>query len=585
MNITTINNQRIKQLGLLFAAALVIIILRLFYLQIIQHGVYTDIARAEQQKQLTLPASRGELYALDNGEPVKIAMNETVYTVFADPETVDRDELGEIISSLNEIAGAETVDEVRDKLTKENSRYQVVARDITRTQAQLLKDKKYAGIGFIEGSRRTYPEGRLAAQTLGFVNAEGKGQYGIEQYFNERLNGVDGELRTVTDVRNVPLTIGSDNLRREPVDGENLVLTIDRNVQSYAEEALQKGLERAGASDGSVVVMNPNNGDILAMANYPTYNPNEYFKVQDAAQFTNSVVSVPYEPASVIKSFIFAAAIDQGKITPSSTFYNSDSVKIDDATIRNAYTGITGTRTMQEAYDWSLNTGSVYAAQQLGGGQLNRPARDIMYQYYHDRFKMGQLTGIEVAGEAAGSIISPEEEQGNAVRYSNMTFGQGMDVTMLQVASGYSSIINGGTYQRPHIVKGVIDADGDYSGRAAEGVGERVVSNDTSRAMREMSAVGRGNLMGGTNGDKTGYTIGGKTGTSQVVENNRYIFSETIGTYLGFGGATKPEYVIMVRVAAPGKKMEGGAHASPIFTEISNWMIDYLRLHPKQGDQ
>ncbi len=574
---------RITWLGLVLTGLFGVIIIRLFFMQIVQYGYYTDKAKESQEKEITLPARRGEIYLQDgSGAPTKVALNEAIYTVYADPSIIEDNDRGVIIQALKEIAGAEMAKNAPERIAKKESKYQVLATGISRTQAEKIKSRNFVGVGFVPSQRRVYPEGELGAQLLGFVNMEGKAQYGVEQGLNDQLAGKDGVLRTVTDVRQVPLSIGKDNMRREPVNGKNIVLTVDRNIQAYAEEALEKGLRNAGATNGSVLVMDPKTSEVKAMANYPTYDPNRYYAVKDGSAFSDYAVSTPYEPASVIKSFIFAAAIDQGKITPQTTYHNAGSVQVADALIKNAYQGGIGTRTIQEAFNWSLNTGSVFAARQLGGGQLNRQARDIMYDYYHQRFHFGELTGIEVAGESKGRVVSPSEEQGNAVRYSNMTFGQGMNVTMIQVATAYNALINGGKYRAPTIVAGEMNDTEDFTPSGRERPTEQVISEHTSEVARQMAVTGRQNLPEGLKKDKKGYTIGGKTGTSQVVEGNHYVFSETVGTYLGFGGAETPEYVIMVRVAAPGKKMEGGLHASPIFTDISNWLLDYKKIYPKK---
>jgi cell division protein FtsI/penicillin-binding protein 2 len=566
----------------ILAAALIgvvaIFVIRLFYLQVIMHDEFAALANDAQVKPFKIPAKRGEIYALDGSTPAKIVLNQAVYTVFADPQSVDKDETGKIKDVMQKIAGGNLRSGIDDMLKAPNSRYQILAKGLSRTQADLIKKEGLAGIGFQEETQRVYPEGQLAAQTLGFVNGEGVGQYGIEEKLDDRLSGTDGLLKTVTDVSNVPLTIGDRNIKKPAKDGDNIVLSIDRNVQSYAEGALLKGLEKAGATKGSVMVMDPQTGKVMAMANYPTYNPAEFNKVQDGAAFNNGTVSTPYEPASVIKTFTMAAGIDQGIMSADTTFTNTDSVRIEDRVINNALKGHTGTLTMQQALNWSLNTGTVAMAQRMGGGSITREARDTLYQYYHDRFGLGELTGIEVSGEARGNVISPTEQEGNAVRYANMTFGQGLDVTMAQVSAGFCSIINGGHYYKPTVISGLVRPDGSFM-QYQIGAPRTTVKESTSAQMRDMTVAARKSFF--INQDKPGYTIGGKTGTSETLINGLYVKNQTIGTYLGFGGDDTPRYVIMVQVSADGKNLEGGLHAGPIFTDISNWMIDYLKLQPK----
>lgn len=559
-------------------AIILVFIGRLFYLQVIRHDHYVTLASNEQLKSLTIPAKRGMIYAMDGDSPVPMVMNRAVYTVFADPQIVTDE--AEVIEAVQEIAGGNVRPGLSEMLADKDSRYKIIATKLTWTQADKLKAKRLAGIGFQEESQRDYPEGGLAGQILGFVNSEGVGSYGVESALNERLKGEAGRLQTVTDVRDVPLTIGDKNINIPAKDGDDIVLSIDRNIQSHTEEALKKGLEKAGATNGSVIVMDPSNGRVMAMANYPSYKPAEYGKVTDAAWFNNAVISSPYEPASVIKTFTLAVGIDKGVITPSSTYYNTDSIRVEDVTIRNAFQGLTGKLTMQDVLNNSLNTGTVTVAQRLGdGSHITRKARDIMYDYFYNRFGLGQSTGIELANESAGMVISPKELEGNAVRYSNMTFGQGLNVTMVQVTAAFSSVINGGEYYQPSIIAGQI-IDGSLEPEDSTAL-RQTISSSTSSQMRKMLKEARGSVSYMRDADKKGYTIGGKTGTAETLRNGRYIKSETVGTYLGYGGADTPEYVIMVQVSAPNRNLEGGIHASPIFTDISNWLIDYLRIPPK----
>ena len=563
--------------GLIFAIMAVFVV-RLFYLQIIQNDYYKDLANKEQVKRLTIPAKRGLIYALNGDKPVQLVMNETVYTVFADPKTTSDD--NKIIEVIRRIAGGNAKSNLSDLLSKKDSRYQVLATKVTRAQADMIRAEGLKGVGFQENSRRVYPEGSLAAQVLGFVDFNNVGQYGVEGELNDRLTGTDGLLQSVTDISDVPLSIGNRNINVPAVNGDNLVLSIDRNVQSYAEQALAAGLKRTGATKGSALVMDPQTGRVMAMANLPSYNPGELDKVDDVAVFNNDIISQPYEPGSVMKTMTISTGIDKGVITPQSTYVNTDYIKVDDRVIENATKGQTGTITIQHAINWSLNTGMVTVAQRLGGGTtITRGARDIMYDYYYNKFGMGQLTGIELTGEAKGEIIPPTDPEGNAVRYSNMSFGQGMDLTMIQVASAFSSIINGGNYYKPTVLAGTLDASGKYNENTPTAV-RRTISKSTSDQVKEVLRVARNSSFSSV--DKPGYMVGGKTGTSQVIINGQYSADESVGSYIGYGGTDAARYVIMIQVSGKNKILQGARDAMPIFTDISNWMLGYLRLQPKE---
>jgi cell division protein FtsI/penicillin-binding protein 2 len=581
---------RARTLAILTLVIMAVFIVRLFYLQIIRHDYYVAQANREQLKQLIIPAKRGEIYAMDAGTPVPLVLNQAVYTVFADPKIVNEPQ--EMLDTVRRVAGGNTRPNLDKLLANKDSRYQILATKVTRKQAELMKKENLRGLGFQEESQRVYPEGQLGAQVLGFVNGEGKGQYGIEGAMNAHLTGKDGLLQSVTDISNVPLTIGNKNINILPQNGENVVMTLDRNIQAYTEQALGRGMQsiksRLQTSEdpkGSVLVMDPQTGKVLAMANLPTYNPSDYGKVQDAAAFNNETISAPYEPGSDIKTLTMTTGVDKGVVGPASTYNNTDYITVDDATITNATKGQTGNITLQHALNYSLNTGFVTVAERLGDGRhITLDARNTMYDYFHNKLRLGQLTDIELANEQAGTIIPPSDPQGNAVRYSNMAFGQGLDVTMLQVGAAFGSVINGGLYHTPSIVAGSMSDDGDtFTPAKPKPSISGVVKPSTSDTMRKMIHDARSAFYAGK--DKAGYYIGGKTGTSQTIEGGHYVDNQTVGTYLGFGGdsgsAGGPKYVIMVQVSGKNMNLQGGLDAMPIFTDISNWLLSYMKLQPK----
>lgn len=577
MKLDLLKGSRSRILAGLLIIITAVFIGRLFYLQVIQHEHYKALADAEQIKPLTIPAKRGLIYAMDGDTPVPLVLNETVYTLFADPSVVDDPD--KVVEVVRRIAGGNTRSTIKELLERTDTRYQILATKLTRAQADKIKEESLSGIGFQANSQRVYPEGSLASQVLGFVDADGNGQYGIEGKLNEQLKGKDGLLKSVTDVNDVPLTIGDRNISEPAINGVNQVLTIDRNIQAKAQQALKDGLKRTGATNASMIVIDPQTGRVMAMANLPDYNPAKFNTVTNAARFNNNIISNPYEPGSDIKTFTMAVGVDKGVVKASDTFINTDSIRVEDRIITNAYKGITGEITFQTALNWSLNTGFVTVAQRLGDGKsITTGARQTIYDYFYKRFGLGQLTGVELTNEQKGIVISPQEQEGNAVRYSNMVFGQGMDVTMIQVAAAFSSIINGGNYYKPTVLAGTLD-DGIFTqNEIAEPT--TTLKKTTSDHIRQMTLTARQSSFPGI--DKAGYQVGGKTGTSQVVENGVYSKTDTIGTYLGFGGGKTPRYVIMVEVSGKGKAFAGAQDAMPIFTEMSNWLLDYLKVQPQE---
>lgn len=556
-----------------------ILVIQLFYLQVIRHDYYTAEAKDIQVQPLVIKPERGQIYARDGGEgTAPLVLNERVYTVFVDPAEVK--DVSRTAEKLRPIIGGNVSGDLTQLLKDDSKklRYRIVARGVTRAQADLISKEQLPGIGLQQTSRRIYPEGNLAAQILGFVDQDGKGQYGVEGALNERLTGKAGLLQTVTDVRRIPLTIGNEDIERPAVNGDDIVLSIDLTTQLKAEDILKAGLEKVKATTGSILIMNPNNGQVIAMASYPTFDPATYGSVEDYTVFQNPIVSAPYENGSVVKTMVIGAGLDSGAITTNSTFRDTTGcTKVEDRSICNIPEDpILERATMQDILTYSLNTGTVYVLRQMGGGEINKKARDTMYRYYHDQFRFGQLTGIEQDGESGGIIISPNELEGNAVRYSNMVFGQGMNQTMIQTSSAFSALINGGTFYQPHVVAGVTYDNGSFAPKQPEVLKTNVVNPSVSTTVRDMTVQGR-KLAGFAKHDKAGYMIGGKTGSSQTIDKKTGKYTEdTIGSYLGFGGVNKPEYVIMVRVddsKLPGN--HGSAAAAPIFNDMNSWMVDH----------
>ena len=581
LNINLTQYRKSEILAALTIGFVAVIVLNLFYIQIIRHEYYKQQAYDEQVAKFVLPAKRGQIYARDGTSVIPLVLNEPVYTVYADPQQVkDKQKL---IDSMNAIAGGNMVKDYSDGLSNKKLRYVVLARGLMHEQAELLKKKDIPGIGLTASDRRVYPEGSLAAQLLGYVNDEGKGQYGAEEALNSRLKGSDGKLQAVTDVRRIPLTVSERDISIPARDGDNLVLSVDRNIQSYAEKALKTGLDKVKATKGSVVIMNPNTGQVMAMANYPTYDPSKYNEVEDYSVFQNNIVSEPYEAGSVIKTLSMGAGLDSGAVNVNTTFNNRGYVQVDDRKISNVEEDpISANATMTDVLHYSLNTGVVHILQQMGGGKVNLQARNTFYDYFHNHYRFGQKTGIEQAGESKGIIIAPTEEQGNNVRYANMAFGQGMDVTMMQTAAAFSASINGGVFYKPTIVAGSTKDGNTISAAQPKILKSGVLKANTSKDLRDM--IVRGRQLGALGGkDRPGFVVGGKTGTSQIIDTKtgEYTDANSIGSYLGFGGNQTPQYVIMVQVKdSKAAGYAGTTAAGPIFGDISNWLIDYMKITP-----
>ena len=575
--------QRIYWLGILVGFVFVVFTLRLFYIQVIRYSHYEAIAQNNQITKRTIFPERGVIYARDGDSNITpLVMNEPAYTVFADPHEIkDTEKVKEV---MYKVAGGEVLSSSLSLLNDKSKRYVVLARQVSRTQAQMIQKEELYGVGVQQGSRRYYPEGQLGAQMLGFVNNDGKGNYGIEGALDERLAGQTGLLQSVSDVRRIPLTIGDGAVEVPAVDGDDLVLSIDRNIQFELEQKLKAHFDSVKPENISAVIMNPNNGQVVAMANYPTYDPSRYNLVTDYSLFQNRVTDNAYEQGSVIKVMTVAAGLDSGSITPNSTSPNPNGcTRVEGETICNVLRNVPSAPTTQQLLTYSLNTGAVDVARKMGGGSINRSSRDKLYMYFNDRFHMAGLTGVEQAGEAAGSIISPDKQEGNAVRYANMTFGQGMTNTMIQSAAAFSAIINGGTYYKPTLVYGTKKADNSVDLQAPVVIEQNAISPEYSAQMRDMVWHSRYDN-NGKSADPAGYRVGGKTGTGETIDprTGKYTIDRTIGSYLGYvGGKSGPEYVIMIRVDnAQGGTFGGSNDANALHGELARWLITHKGIVP-----
>ncbi len=576
------SRNQVLQVGLLLVMA--VIVARLFQIQILDHEEWVAKAAAQQTLQNVLLAKRGEIYMMDGEEPVAVVMNAVVYTVIVDPMIADEEKAR---TELAEILGEKRTAEWDDVFADKTRRYYIVGKNVERKAAEKIAEADFTGVWLQANTKRVYPEGELAATVLGFVNADGDGQYGIEGAMDEELAGTDGLLRTVKDINNVALSIGKDNIKTPAQDGDDIVLTIDKNMQYNVEKILAQKTKDLGFKNISAVVLDPNNGKVMAMANVPGYNPGDYGNVEGAEVYINHVVEDPYEPASVCKVFTFATGLEYGVMTPEKMFYNENVTYVDGWPIKNSTqkAELVGMVDMQTTLNWSLNTGSTQVLRWLGGSEteITEQGRQRLYEYYHNHFGLGVRTGIELY-ENPGVVYEPNAEiYGIDSTYANMTFGQNMQVTMMSVAAAFASIVNGGEYYTPTLVAGKL-VNGKLVEAEERAPVRRTVTEETSATMREMLYNTRWSMR--NNGtDPAGYYVGGKTGTAQAIKNGEYSFDETIATYVGFGGTEgeKPAYVIMVRVWEEGKIAGGEAQGLPVFNELKGFVQDYLKLRPREG--
>ncbi|MBQ9018195.1 penicillin-binding protein 2 [Candidatus Saccharibacteria bacterium] len=570
--------RRIKILKFLTAAFLGIILTRLFFIQIVEHDAWVMKANDQHTMLETITARRGEIYMLDGTEPVAVVMNQTTYQVIIDPAVTPKDD---IKRTLETYAPTNITANIDDIYNIDGLRYYIVAKNVPYSAATKIAEAGISSVWLKEGNSRVYPEGEMGSTLLGFVNADGLGQYGVEGSLNHLLSGKDGLLKTISDVNNIALSIGKDNIKIPAEDGKNIVLTVDRGVEKGVEERIAAELDKSAATNAAVLVMRPSTGEVVAMTSMPGYDPANYGNVKDASVYLNQTTEIPYEPASICKNFAYSAAINEGKMTPDTTYFNEHYVYVDGWKIENAMqnANLYGTLTMRDALFWSLNSGSIQALKFLGDDpdNINQKGRELLFDYYYNKFQLGHPTGIELI-EAEGFIPDPNEGWGRDSTYANMTFGQNLGITMIQTARAFSAVVNGGYLYTPTIVKGTLESDGSIASLSERQAPAQILTGDTSQIMRSMLINNRN-----YKGDPAGYDIGGKSGTAQVVRNGAYddTFAELVGSYMGFiapaGGM--PEYVVMVKMWGEGQSV-GSGDAMDLFDSISTFLIDYLKIKP-----
>ncbi len=577
--------KRVRIIYTLVAVVIGVFLVRGFYLQVIRHDYYRKAAQADQLKEYEIPATRGLIEAHSGDAVVPIVLNQKLYTVFADPSLVKKS--GEVAPVLAAALGG-TAEAMEKKITTPHTRYVVLANKVSGEVNTAILQHKFPGIASQENTYRTYPNGQLASQLLGFVNNDGKGVYGLEQALNGELAGKAGQLKAVTDINGVPLAANTSNVEKPAVAGDGVVLTIDMAMQKQAENLLQQGLKNAKSGSGSAIIMDPNTGQIKAMANWPTYDPTNYGDVTDASVFNNASVSAPLEVGSVMKSLTTAAALDQGAITATQTYNDPAHWTVDGFNITNIEEdGGAGVKSIADLLNLSLNTGATWELMQMsqkGGTQITQKGRDIWHDYMTKHYRFGQETGIEQGYEAPGTIPDPDNGYARDLTYANTSFGQGMTATPLQMAAAFSAMVNGGTYYQPTLVDQTIAPDGTATPNAPKILEKNTVSPQVSQQMVSLLEYVVQHHFITPPFDQNKYAVGGKTGTAQIAKpGGGYYDNEFNGTYVGFVGGNRPQYVIMVAAIQPHNGgYAGTAAAQPIFASLGHMLIDNFGVTPKQ---
>ncbi|MFC1721893.1 peptidoglycan D,D-transpeptidase FtsI family protein [Patescibacteria group bacterium] len=549
------------------------IIFRLFTVQIMAADHYQALAQDQHELYAELIPERGNIIVQDSSSPsgtFTLAANKELFIVYAVPREVENKD--RVARELKDIVQLEE-DEIRQAIgDDENDPYQPIKKHLDKGQADRVRDLELSGIRLQPESVRFYPNDSLTSHVIGYVGYMADDNFGgvtgLENYYEEELAGERGQLMAEKDARGQWLPVG-DRTLQEAVDGDTLVLTIDRTIQFHVEEALRETIEKHSAESGSVVVMDPKTGEIIALANYPDFNPNEYGEVEDVSVFNNRAIFDLYEPGSTFKVIQVAAGIESGKISPGTTFDDPGSLSIGSYTIYNYENKSYGTMTVTEAIENSDNVVLAKIAQTTGP--------DIISDYF-DKFGFRELTGIDIAKESE-NYIKPADEW-KEIDVATSGFGQGLTVSPIQLITAISAFANNGKIMRPHIVQAIESPDGEVQEIKPEFVRQAV----TGKTALTMSSIMRSAVANGfaSPADIEGYEIAGKTGTAQVAAEGKKGYDENkkIVSFVGFP-VDNPVFIMLVKIDnAKGDYVAGATVAAPLFKDIAEFIFENQGIPP-----
>jgi len=565
-------NSRIFLLAItifLFTAAL---IARLFSLQVLSHDSFKALATSQHQLYRTLVPQRGQIFVLENkdGRIVPAVTNVEKNLVFAQPHEIENKPAAATqLSQILQMPAREILEKIDDNSRK----WVILKKELPESEALAVAALKLKGIGLESESFRFYPEKVFASQLLGFYAYEGEeraGQYGIEEHYDELLAGRPGSLALEKDIRGAWIT-GGERQFEAAVDGVDIELTLDRAIQYQAETILKNAVEQYEADDGSMVVMDPATGKILAMANFPTFDPNLFNKVEDISVYRNRAVTDAYEPGSVFKPITMAAGLDSGSVQPDMIFEDTGFMKFDKFTIKNANDKIYGAQNMTQVLEQSINTGAIFVQQKTGKDKFLEIVK---------RFGFGQKTGLTIPGEAAGDMRNLEKS--SDIHYATASFGQGLTTTLVQLASAYSTIANSGKMMKPYLVQKIDYKDGRVDEIQPLEI-RQVISSKAAHTLGAMlvNVVENGH---GKRAGVPGYYVGGKTGTAQIAKTDGPGYDEdrTIGSFIGFGPVDNPKFVIAVKITNPKAVRSAESSAAPTFGEMARYLVNYYQIPPSR---
>lgn len=544
----------------LFAVGLTLVV-RLAFCQLTPRGNIHSFSLQRGHSPDIVPAARGNIRDASGHHLVASTVS---YDISVSPKLLSSEQKRDLVPELARLLERER-SEISHTLGLTGT--VILGKGLSASvQAQIDAGASAAAFKSDPKFRRVYPDSTLAASVLGFVNYEGKALYGVEEYYDRLLQGTRGEWYGVRDPWGEQLLANLANYRPAK-DGATLVLTIDRNVQYAAERMLQRGVEENRATSGNIIVLDPRTGDVLAMANYPTYAPADYGNVDSPECYVNTSVSAIYEPGSVFKPLTLAGALDARLIRPADSYDDRGEIVVGEQRIMNSDRQAHGPTTMTELLAYSRNVGAAHVATQLGEARFYEMVR---------RFGFGEVTGIDLPHEEDGILRLPGERTWHKSDLATNSFGQGLAVTPIQVVAAYGAMANDGILMRPRVVR-EIRRDEEVEVIEPFPV-RRVISSqaaqDITKLMVDSVELGMKEAV------LPGYFLAGKSGTSEIASIEGYVREYIIASFVGFGPVPDPRFVVFVKFDEPREGHWGTEVAAPEFRRMCKYLLDYYGIPP-----
>ena len=560
---------RLQMLFFVMVIMFLFIIIKLFSLQVLEKKIYTSRANSQHSFVSNIKPRRGEIFIETKGAKNKypLAINKDFFKLYAIPNLIK-----DPLSLSKKLAEILEMDEetLIYRLGKKDDIYEPIKSKLSDKEIKKVSELREEGLNFTKENFRYYPDSEIGSHIVGFVGYNDDklvGSYGLEGYWENELKGEKKVLVGEKDVYGNQITISKNDFTKVE-NGSDLYLTIDQAIQHFSCKALKESVEKYEAENGTVIVVNPKNGDILSMCNYPEFDPNNYSKVESGDVYNNDAVFRSYEPGSVFKAMTMAMGLDLELIKPESSYNDTGEYEVEDYVIRNSDLKSHGMQTMVQILDESLNTGAAYVAEKVGHNR---------FLDYAKKFGFGKKTGIDLSVEVNGNLDNLNRK--GRVFLATASYGQGITATPIQLAMAFSSFANGGYLYKPRIVKKVIYSDGKEEEIEPELI-RKVISD---RAAKQISAMLVSVIESGhaSLAKVDEYYLGGKTGTAQIASRGGYSKDRANHTFIGFGPSRDPRFVIYTKFDSP-KRAWAALSAAPLFGEISEFILDYYKIKPER---